>query len=77
MDAVRTNDNVAWTRATYAGPEPRFAPQRYVNYLGDDEVGNAIRQAYGPNYSRLVEIKRRYDPDNVFRLNQNIEPTAA
>src|SRR5262249_8577879 len=71
-DAVTTNDNVAWTRATYANLESHFAPRRYVNYLGDDEVGDAIRNAYGPNYSRLVEIKRRYDPDNVFRLNQNI-----
>jgi FAD/FMN-containing dehydrogenase len=76
MDPAATNDNIAWTRATYADLEPHFAPRRYVNYLGDDEVGDAIRNAYGPNYARLVEIKRRYDPDNVFRLNQNIAPTA-
>ena len=77
MDGATTNENIAWTRSTYAALEPHFAPKRYVNYLGDDEARDAVRQAYGPNYSRLVEIKRRYDPANVFRLNQNIEPTAA
>ncbi len=74
MDPATTDENIAWTRATYAGLEPHFARRRYVNYLGDDETKDAIRSAYGPNYSRLVEIKRRYDPGNLFRLNQNIEP---
>ena len=76
-DPMRTDDNIAWTRATYAGLEPHFARRRYVNYLGDDEAQDAIRSAYGPNYARLAEIKRRYDPGNLFRLNQNIEPIAA
>jgi FAD/FMN-containing dehydrogenase len=44
-----------------------------VNYLDADDA-NRIRAAYGPNYDRLVELKRRYDPDNLFRLNQNIVP---
>jgi len=77
MDPATTEQNIAWTRATYAALEPHFVPRRYVNYLGDDEAKDAIRNAYGPNYSRLAEIKRRYDPGNLFRLNQNIEPTAA
>jgi FAD/FMN-containing dehydrogenase len=46
----------------------------YVNFLGDEGPGRA-RQAYpGPTWDRLVEIKRRYDPGNLFRLNQNIPP---
>jgi len=45
-----------------------------VNYLDEDDVGEAVRAAYGPNYDRLVEVKRRYDPDNVFHLNHNIDP---
>jgi FAD/FMN-containing dehydrogenase len=45
----------------------------YVNLLGTDE-GDRVRSAYGDNYERLVEIKRRWDPDNVFRGNHNIEP---
>ena len=76
MDPATTEQNIAWTRAAYDGLEPHFAQKRYVNYLGDDEAKDAIRSAYGPNYSRLVAIKRRYDPNNLFRLNQNIEPTA-
>ena len=45
-----------------------------VEYLGDDQGSDAIRSAYGPNLDRLVEVKRRYDPENVFHLNHNIAP---
>ena len=50
-----------------------FAHGVYVNQLGDtsDEL---VRSAYGPNYARLVELKKKYDPNNVLRLNQNIKP---
>ena len=65
---------VAWARETYAAMELFVAPGRYVNYLGDDEMGDPVTAAYGPNYDRLVKIKRRYDPENLFRLNQNIAP---
>ena len=50
-----------------------MADRRYVNYLAADDGGHT-RDAYGANYERLVELKQRYDPDNVFRLNQNIDP---
>jgi FAD/FMN-containing dehydrogenase len=53
---------------------PHFAGRRWLNYLGDDQPEDAIRAAYGPNYERLREVKRRYDPDNVFHLNHNIAP---
>ncbi len=72
-DPARTEENIEWVRATWAALEPFMAQRVYVNYMGDDDSGK-IRQAYGPNYDRLVELKRRYDPDNVFRLNQNIAP---
>jgi FAD/FMN-containing dehydrogenase len=74
LDPNATEANVAWTREVYAAIEPHRAGRRYVNYLGDDEASDAVREADGPNYDRLVEIKRRYDPDNAFRLNQNIPP---
>ena len=73
-DPATTSENIAWTRATYDALQPFFASRRYVNYLDADERADAVRNAYGPNYPRLVEIKRTYDPQNLFRLNQNIVP---
>ena len=53
-----------------------FAPARYVNYLGDDETGEPVAAAYGSNYRRLQNLKAKYDPENFFRMNQNIRPLA-
>ena len=55
-------------------PQPDLAARRWLNYLADDQADDAVRAAYGPNYDRLREVKRRYDPDNVFHLNHNIAP---
>jgi FAD/FMN-containing dehydrogenase len=74
MDPADTEANIAWTRDTYETFRPYLADGRWLNYLGDDEQMDAVRAAYGPNYDRLVEVKRRYDPDNVFHLNHNIDP---
>jgi FAD/FMN-containing dehydrogenase len=74
MDPAETEKNIAWVRSTYSALEPLSANRRWLNYLGDDDGADAIRIAYGPNYERLVEVKRRYDPENVFHLNHNIEP---
>ena len=74
LDPADTEANIAWTRETYDAFRPSFAEGRWLNYLGDDEQTDAVRAAYGPNYERLSRIKREYDPDNVFHLNQNIEP---
>jgi FAD/FMN-containing dehydrogenase len=70
-DPDDTQANITWTRETFDSLRPHLSSRRYVNYMSDDDSTIA---AYGPNYRRLVEIKRRYDPDNVFRLNQNIDP---
>ena len=72
-DPAHTEANIAWTKDTYAALSEHFSGGRWLNYLGDDQ-DDAIRSAYGPNYERLVEVKRRYDPDNVFHLNHNIVP---
>jgi len=69
-----TERNIAWTRESYAAMQPFVAAGRYVNYLGDDEAGDSVAHAYGPNYARLRQIKAKYDPSNVFRMNQNIKP---
>ena len=74
IDPDDTAASVAWTRDTFAALQPHLGRGRWLNYLGDDQADDAIRAAYGPNYDRLVEIKRRYDPDNVFHLNHNIVP---
>jgi len=75
-DPAATEENVAWARSTYDSVRPYLADRRWLNYLDDDDSADAVRAAYGPNYDRLVEVKRRYDPENVFRLNHNIDPTA-
>jgi FAD/FMN-containing dehydrogenase len=70
-----TEKNIAWTRTVYSELERFLARRRYVNYIADDEIGDdPVREAYGPNYERLVAVKTAYDPANVFRLNQNIVP---
>jgi FAD/FMN-containing dehydrogenase len=73
-DPATTEANIAWTRETFAAMRPHLATRRWLNYLGDDQAEDAIRDAYGPNYHRLAEVKRRYDPENVFHLNHNISP---
>jgi FAD/FMN-containing dehydrogenase len=74
LDAARTPAHVDWARETYARMKQFVADGRYVNYLDDDEPGDAVSAAYGTNYPRLRALKTRYDPHNFFRLNQNILP---
>jgi FAD/FMN-containing dehydrogenase len=74
MEPANTDRCIAWARKTYSEMEPFVASGRYVNYLGDDETGDPIAAAYGPNYRRLREIKAKYDPSNFFHVNQNILP---
>ncbi len=74
QDPGETETNVAWVRRFFDELSPHFRDNRYVNYLGDDEGEVAPDAAYGQIYERLREVKRRYDPDNVFHLNQNIVP---
>jgi FAD/FMN-containing dehydrogenase len=74
-DAEVDRQHVAWARAVIAAAGQAATGRAYVNFLGD---ADAARASYGPDkYARLVELKNEYDPTNVFRLNQNIEPDAA
>jgi FAD/FMN-containing dehydrogenase len=67
--------HLAWGRAIGEAMRPFASGGVYVNALGD-EPADRVRAAYGANWPRLVELKRRYDPENVFRLNANIDPAA-
>jgi FAD/FMN-containing dehydrogenase len=62
-----------WVDGGLAAMKPVSRPATYVNYLGSDDAAD-VRRAYGAHYARLARIKRRYDPENVFRHNRNIEP---
>jgi hypothetical protein len=73
-DPADSERNVAWTRGLYEAVRP-FAPAGvYVNDLDGDEGQARVRDAYGVNYARLAELKKTWDPDNVFRANHNIAP---
>jgi hypothetical protein len=66
-------ERVGWVREYYDATAPHSSPGGYVNFMSGDDHGR-VRDNYGSNYARLVEIKRAYDPDNLFHLNQNIDP---
>ena len=65
--------NIEWARELYTAMKPFAIGGIYVNNLGD-EGEDRIREAYGSSYDRLAALKRKYDPDNLFRRNQNIRP---
>jgi FAD/FMN-containing dehydrogenase len=73
-DPADTDRGIAWARTTFEALEPHMAQRSYTNYLPADDH-DRVRQAYGANYDRLVELKRRYDPNNLFRGNLNIDPS--
>ncbi|HEY7178037.1 MAG TPA: FAD-binding oxidoreductase [Gaiella sp.] len=74
LDPATTEENIRWTKDTHAAFAEHLVERRWLNYLTDDQGESAVRAAYGPNWDRLVEVKRRYDPENVFHRNQNIAP---
>ena len=72
-DPADNEANTAWVRDYYAATAPLSEEGGYINFMaGDDQ--ERIKANYGGNYDRLVEVKRTYDPDNLFRVNQNIKP---
>ena len=75
-DAADDEREIAWARATYAAVRPFLSEGTYVNFMGDDEDEGAAG-AYGRTIERLQRVKAAYDPDNIFRLNQNITPVSA
>ncbi|MDP8921436.1 MAG: FAD-binding oxidoreductase [Chloroflexota bacterium] len=73
-DSAESAKNVEWTRAFFDAMQPFLGRGVYVNDLGE-EGEDRVRAAYGTNYERLVAVKNKYDPTNLFRANHNIKPT--
>ncbi len=72
-DPADNDDNIQWVRDYYDAIAPLSEEGGYVNFMsGDDQ--DRIKANYKGNYDRLVDVKRTYDPDNLFHLNQNIKP---
>jgi FAD/FMN-containing dehydrogenase len=77
VEPAEAERHIAWTRRTYDALQPYLTGHGYVNFTSD-EGEPAVRASYPPEvYERLVEVKNRYDPQNVFRRNQNIKPAPA
>jgi FAD/FMN-containing dehydrogenase len=65
--------NIAWARSFSNALQPFASGGAYVNDLGQDDE-DKVRVAYAGNYERLAALKKKYDPENLFRLNLNIKP---
>jgi FAD/FMN-containing dehydrogenase len=76
MDADDDGAVVRWARTFHDAMAPHATGGVYVNLLGDDE-DQRVPAAYGHNYRRLIELKTTWDPDNLFRINYNIEPRSS
>ncbi len=74
-DPAKAEELKRWARDYWAAVH-RHNPHGggYINFMMDDEGEERVRAAYGANYDRLVQVKRKYDPGNLFRVNQNIKP---
>ncbi|HVS13545.1 MAG TPA: FAD-binding oxidoreductase [Thermoanaerobaculia bacterium] len=75
-DPEDTERNIAWTRELFEAMNPFAARGAYVNYLGGDEGDDGLKAAYGAKLERLAALKAKFDPSNLFRLNQNIAPVS-
>jgi len=70
-DALKT-----WGRGYWKAVHPFNLEGAYVNFMMDDEADGRVQATYGPNYAKLAAVKKKYDPKNLFRINQNIRPAA-
>jgi len=73
-DPSQSEVNIGWIRNAAAAMEPWSQDGTYLNYLMD-EGEQKVRDSFGNQYRRMVALKNKYDPANLFQLNQNIKPT--
>lgn len=76
-DPQRAGDLKAWGREYWNAVHPYNLGGGYVNFMMDDEAEGRLEATFGENYTRLTLIKAKYDPNNLFRVNQNIQPAQA
>jgi hypothetical protein len=77
-DPAKADALKVWGRAYWEAIHPfNKGNGVYVNFMMDDEIDGRLQATYGPNYRRLAAVKQKYDPQNLFRVNQNIRPAAA
>jgi len=76
-DPAESEHHVRWTRELWQALQPYATGGVYLNHIGREEEDGAdqVRAAFGANYQRLMELKQKYDPTNLFRHNQNIKPS--
>jgi FAD/FMN-containing dehydrogenase len=76
LDPAGSERHVRWTRELWQALRPYSTGGVYVNNIGreEDDGADQVRAAYGANYQRLAALKKKYDPENFFRHNQNIKP---
>jgi FAD/FMN-containing dehydrogenase len=74
-DPALDEERIQWVRDYYAATAPHSEPGGYINFMADDD-GARVQDNYRGHYQRLAEIKRMYDPDNLFHINQNVPPAA-
>jgi FAD/FMN-containing dehydrogenase len=72
-DRADNDANIRWVREFAEALRPYGAPGGYINFMDGDDQGR-IAENYGENYARLAAIKAKYDPQNLFHVNQNIKP---
>jgi FAD/FMN-containing dehydrogenase len=72
-DPADNEQNTQWVRDYYDATAPLSEEGGYVNFMADDDQGR-VQSNYKGNYDRLAQLKREYDPGNLFRFNQNIQP---
>jgi len=66
--------NIEWARSAWRDMKRFSTGGTYINFLTEEETGDRIQAAYGPNFARLAQIKAKWDPENLFRMNKNIAP---
>ena len=75
-DPAQDQACIAWARQVFDAATPFATGGVYVNFMPEDEMQRVQKGAYGPNFERLAKLKAKYDPTNLFRMNQNIKPSA-